>query len=128
MKFIHPCKHCIARPVCTNECNILKEYAKKIDILSNDSIFTTIFSFACLYEIVLCILIYLFIPWSLSLVPFIWGGSYYLTIYLFDDTLWNKDKPMESLLTMLCAPAIAFMAMVLNGVERYLNKYGPGGY
>lgn len=126
MKLKHPCKHCIARPMCTEDCYILDNYLTQLDLFDSDKIMISILCsiggiIASLYGVGVCLLT----PWILASFPFLWGGSlYYIRVYR-DEVSIDPDTYLQYLYFILLLPSIAVVITAVLLFEKYYNKYSP---
>ncbi len=119
MKYKHPCKYCIVKPMCKRQCSIINDYIKQF----NEKRFGySIITLVSLLLILSYILLFGITMLSLVSLPFLWVAALILFAYWSD---LNAENNTEKILIVLFLPSIMITAGMIYLFEKYINKYAP---
>ncbi len=124
MKFKHPCKYCIVKPICDKECSILNDYIDQFDTIR---LVYSILALASLLLILSYILLYYITMWSLVSIPFIWPVAFIVYRYYRNksDNSLNTNGIYENILVVIFLPVLMILAGIFYFWNKYVTKYSP---
>jgi hypothetical protein len=120
MQMFHPCKKCLARPICKSQCYKLEQYSEQF---TNRTLFISI---VCLIDILilllyLCLLTFTIVHLLILLVSVI--------MLLVGIEIKVKAVPNKTaLLCLLVIPSFFFLVMLGIIFVLYYEKYSPVKY
>jgi len=111
--------------MCTQECQILTDYGNQFEWINNNSGFYTVFGFSILFIAAIYFVLFMFSPWSLISIPFVWGGAFLITRYFDTSIHVGLDGIFQYILYSITLPAVAMILSIIIPLGSYVDKYGP---
>jgi len=121
MKFKHPCKECITRPICKQDCYILDSYVDQFQF--NGEFILAIISLTiislyfglCYFTSINC----------LYTLPIVWFVALFIANRYKDDIYIEPNTLLEYLFIIILLIPISIMIFIVLKWEKYFNKYRP---
>lgn len=126
MNFQIPCKQCLVRPMCKEECSSLHVYVKQFD--SNRFCWLSLILISLLLILTFILLTYIS-RWTLFSIPFVWALSFILFIHLSEKNslIDEPDNFKDVFLSVLFLPHIMILGGLFIRFNTYYEKYSPDG-